>query len=92
MNILFLAFLIACQPQAQKATSCGAGQTFNQVSRSCASSSSMLASPVQQVPINSLSSVNMNEDTAKIIYLTYTDANLDSAIACNVIPSGGLSA
>jgi hypothetical protein len=91
LNILFLALLIACQPQAQKTTSCGAGQTFNQVSRTCASSSPLTASPVQQVPINSLTSLNMNEDTAKIVYLTYTDANLDSAIACNVIPSGGLS-
>jgi hypothetical protein len=92
LNLLLLALILACQPQAQKSTNCGAGQTFNQVSRTCASSSPLMASPVQQVPVNSLTSVNMNEDTPKIIYLTYSDANLDQAIACNVIPSGGLSA
>ncbi|MFZ4714328.1 MAG: tandem-95 repeat protein [Bacteriovoracaceae bacterium] len=92
-GLLFTFILVsACQPKAEKSSSCGVGQSYNQVSRSCASSSALTASAVQQVPVNQLSAVSAFEDTSKIIYLTYSDANLDQALSCSVTAGANISA
>lgn len=94
-QLILLMTLVACQPQAEKKTSCGKNESFDAASRSCksiTSLSALTASPIQQIPVNSLSSESMNEDTPKIVYLTYTDANLDSALSCSVSAGANLSA
>lgn len=70
----------ACVPKAtEKKAVCGANQAFSSVSRSCYS-----IEEVRTKPVGTKSSDTLNQEVAKTITLSYSDANGDQASTCKV--------
>ena len=77
---IVIIFLNGCIPNAAVSKAvCQPTQIFNNVSRSCETVVSARGKPV-----GTLLTTNFQQETAKTITLTYSDANNDKAISCRV--------
>lgn len=80
LSLLFVMVVVSCVPTvAQKKAQCGTGQAFSNVTRSCYTITSGRLAPVP-----TLNSDSIQQETSKLVTLTFTDANNDPALSCRV--------
>lgn len=81
LSLLCVMVVVSCVPTASKKNAqCASGQVFSNVTRSC-----YTLTHGRQVPVATLGSDSIQQETSKLVTLAYTDANNDPAISCRVI-------
>jgi hypothetical protein len=73
-------FIFSCVPKAtEKKAVCGTNEAFNNITRTCYS-----IEATKYLPVANLSSLTTNQETPKLVELTYSDKNKDAALSCTL--------